>query len=120
MIQSYECNQYCNLLQFIDDICNFFFFRKPVKNFITSDESKIFNLFFLPPTEILNLDELVQRYVLHYIFMPRSNHVITSFVQEWNNHPLRSEKNWTPQQIWTNGMIDQKCRGILHIAENNS
>ena len=45
--------------------------------------------------------------------------MLTNFVQGWNSHPLRSEKNWTSQQILTNGMIDQKRRGILHIAEIN-
>ena len=84
-----------------------------------SDEIEYINLFFLPPIGILNLDDLVERYVLHYIFVPRINHVITSFKQGWNSHPLTSEKNWTPKQIWTNGMIDQRHRGILHIAEIN-
>ena len=51
--------------------------------------------------------------------MPRINHVITSSKQGWNSHRLRSEKNQTPQQIWTNGMIDQRRLGILHIAEIN-
>ena len=97
---------------------NSLLFRKLTKN-MTSDESEYINLFFLPPIGILNLDDLVERYVLHYIFVPRINHVITSFKQEWNSHPLRSEKNWTPQQIWTNGMIDQRRLGILHIAEIN-
>ena len=98
---------------------NSLFFRKLTKNIMTSDESEYINLLLLAPIGMLNLDDLVQRYVLHYIFVPRINHVITSFVQGWNSHPLRSEKNWTPQQIWTNGMIDQRRRGILHIAEIN-
>ena len=64
------------------------------------------------------LSSMMQKYVLHYIFVPRINHIITSFVQGWNSHSLKSEKNWTPQQAWTNGMIDR--RGILHIAEINN
>ena len=68
---------------------------------------------------ILNLHDLVQRYMLYYIFVPRIYDVITSFVQEWNSHPLKSEIFWMPQQIWTNGMIEQKRRGFLHIAETN-
>ena len=36
-------------------------------------------MFFLPHISILNLVDLVQRYVLHYIVVPRINHVITSF-----------------------------------------
>ena len=75
--------------------------------------------FFISPIEILNLDDLLLRHVLHYICVSRTNHFITSFLQGWNSHPLRNEKNWTPQQICTNRMIDQKRWGILHIAQMN-
>ena len=71
---------------------------------MTPDENEYISLFFLLPIVILNLDYLVQRYVFHYVLVPDINHVITSFVQAWNSHHLRGEKNWTLQQIWTNGM----------------
>ena len=96
------------------------FFRKLTNNIMALDDNEYINLFFLPPIGILNLNDLVQRYVLHYDFVSRINYVITSFAQGWNSHPLRSEKKWTPQQIWTNGMIHQRRRGILHIAEINN
>ena len=62
-----------------------------------SDKSEYINVSFLPRIVILNLDDLVQRYVLRYIFMPDINYVITSSVQGWNSHSLRSEKDWTLQ-----------------------
>ena len=40
-------------------------------------------------------------------FCPRINHQLSLFVEAWNHHPLRTEENWTPQQIWVNGMISQ-------------
>ena len=33
--------------------------------------------------------------------------ILSLFVEAWNHHPLRTEGNWTPQQIWVNGMISQ-------------
>ena len=56
-------------------------------------------------------------YVLHYIFLPRINHAIDSFKTGWNNHPLQTERNWSPIRLWTNGMIDMRNSQVPHIAE---
>ncbi|XP_057301688.1 uncharacterized protein LOC130636097 [Hydractinia symbiolongicarpus] len=53
---------------------------------------------------ILNMENDVHVFVLHRIFQPRINRVITSFISGWNNHPLRTERNWSPRKIWNNGM----------------
>ena len=45
---------------------NSLFFRKLTKNIMMSDESEYINLFFFPPIGILNLDDVVERYVLHF------------------------------------------------------
>ena len=66
---------------------------------------------------LLNCDNAGHMYVLHYIYLPRINHVVASFISCWNNHPLRTANNWSPVQIWTNGMIDKRNNNIRHIAE---
>ena len=63
------------------------------------------------------IDNDIHKYVLHYLFVPRINLVIDSFVEGWNRHPLRSERNWSPERLWTNGMIDQRNHNISHVAE---
>ena len=63
------------------------------------------------------MENEVHVFVLHYVFLPRINHVIASFVQGWNHHPLRSERNWSPERLWTNGMVDQRNHRIRHVAE---
>lgn len=45
--------------------------------------------------------------VCNTFFCPRINNQLSLFVEAWNYHPLRTEENWTPQQIWVNGMISQ-------------
>ena len=35
----------------------------------------------------------------------------------WNSHPLRSERNWTPEQLWANGMMDLRNSYVTHVAE---
>lgn len=51
-------------------------------------------------------DDLVDRYVLHYLFLPRINVCLTEFACGWNHHPIRTEHNWSPRRMWFNGMVD--------------
>ena len=56
-------------------------------------------------------------YVLHRIFLPRINNVLEQLTLGWNKHPLRTAQNWSPEQIWVNGMNDQINRSQLQIAD---
>uniref|UniRef100_A0A7M6DRW1 Integrase catalytic domain-containing protein n=2 Tax=Clytia hemisphaerica TaxID=252671 RepID=A0A7M6DRW1_9CNID len=66
---------------------------------------------------ILDCDDDTQKFALHYVFLPRINHVVRSFTESWNYHPIRTMKNWSPVQIWTNGMVDSRNRHQHQIAE---
>lgn len=44
-------------------------------------------------------------YCLHYIYLPRINTSLDEFVAQMNNRPLSSEKNNSPIQLWTSGML---------------
>ena len=70
-----------------------------------------FNLGFL------DIGNEVQKFILHYVFLPRINRVIKSFMRGWNSHPFRSERNWTPEQLWANGMMDLRNFHVTHVAE---
>lgn len=63
------------------------------------------------------MDTDLHVFILHYVFLPRINRVITSFTAGWNNHPLRTERNWSPNRIWNNGMIDRRNRNQHQVAE---
>ncbi len=41
----------------------------------------------------------IDMYCLHYVFIPRVNHTLQSFVDLWNNHSLSTENNLTPNQF---------------------
>ena len=66
---------------------------------------------------LIDIEDQKQMYLLHYIFLPRINRVISSFVACWNRHPIRTESNWSPERIWTNGMIDLRNRYQIPVAE---
>ncbi len=42
---------------------------------------------------------------LHYLFVPRINSNLDSFQSAWNTHPIRTERNLMPSQLWVSGML---------------
>jgi hypothetical protein len=53
---------------------------------------------------ILNVDNEIHLYCLHYVYLTRINHALNMFCDGWNNHPLSSEHNLTPVQLWVRGL----------------
>ena len=43
-------------------------------------------------------------YVLHLIFLPFTNNALRELLEDWNNHPLSSEHNFSPYQVWRPGL----------------
>ena len=43
-------------------------------------------------------------FVLHLVFLPVINEALNELVADWNNHPLSSEHNFSPVQLWQLGM----------------
>ena len=54
---------------------------------------------------ILSQDNDTDIFCLHYIFLPRINASLCKFQEAWNNHPLSSEGNQTPLQLYAGGSI---------------
>ena len=55
---------------------------------------------YLKEQEYLNPVNEIHLYCLHYVFLPRINHHIQQFADGWDNHPIRTERNATPNQLW--------------------
>ena len=59
-------------------------------------------------------------FCLHYVFLPRINSSLKSFQLAWNHHPLSTEQNHSPMQLYTQGAIgnelfeDLQFYGIDH------
>ena len=53
------------------------------------------------------LDPLSERhlYALHYVFLPRINHSLSTFIEGWNHHPIRTAHHHSPHQIFTAGAL---------------
>lgn len=70
----------------------------------------------LQETGLLDVTNKMHMFMLHYIYLPRINSAISAFVAAWNKHPIRTERNWSPEQIWTNGMIDRVNDGLCTVS----
>jgi len=55
---------------------------------------------------ILSLDPNsdLHLFCLYYVFIPRINAHLEAWKVAWIKHPMRSEHNLTPEQLWTAGL----------------
>ena len=69
---------------------------------------------------LLNLNDCIDMFALQLTFLPRINKSMKEYAQLFNDHPIRTEKNWTPNQMWTNGMLHpENPLQHGHIEEND-
>ena len=54
---------------------------------------------------ILQPDNQTDLFCLHYVFIPRINAGLEVFRQAWNHHPLSTEGNHSPIQLYTQGSL---------------
>ena len=57
-------------------------------------------------TGLLNIENPIDMLALHITFLPRINSVLSEFMETFNHHGLRTESNWSPYQLWFNGMLN--------------
>ena len=52
----------------------------------------------------LNVTNVLDLYSLHFFYMPSINDHFTKFINAWNAHPLSSEHNKSPNELWMCGL----------------
>jgi len=81
-----------------------------------------YTFYALEDSGMLDIDSCVDMFALHAVFIPRINQLLLEFSKLFNDHPVRTEKNWTPNQMWTNGMLHPEnplARGELDTEVND-
>lgn len=53
---------------------------------------------------ILNVENELHIFCLHYVYIPRVNRALCQFLNAWNSHPLSSQSNLSPVQLWISGL----------------
>ena len=61
--------------------------------------------YFLEDSGLLNVDDPLDIYTLHLVMLPAIQHQLNAFREGWATHPLRTEHNRTPLQLWTMGFF---------------
>ena len=75
----------------------------------TGCTSLYYQLFYhMEQTRQLDVDDAVHMFCLHYVFLPRINHALAVFKDAWNCHPLSTERNLSPLQLWMSGLAGQQ------------
>uniref|UniRef100_A0A3B1K996 Integrase core domain-containing protein n=1 Tax=Astyanax mexicanus TaxID=7994 RepID=A0A3B1K996_ASTMX len=65
---------------------------------------------FLESEGIVDIDNEMDLWALHYVYLPRINRDLDAFVRQWNNHSLRTERHQSPTQIFVRGCLEQQGR----------
>ena len=73
--------------------------------------SLFYHLFYhMEEQGILDIESRKHLFALHYVFLPRINEMMKTFVNGWAQHPLSSERGKTPLQLWLLGMLPKKSQ----------
>ena len=72
--------------------------------------------YYLEHLELLDCTNEIHKYALHYIFLPRINKAIHTFSDGWNSHGIRTERNKSPRQLFTEGALRLQRTG-LHAVD---
>ena len=68
--------------------------------------SLFYNTFYsLEGENKLDPNNEIDLYCLHYVYLPRINLALQSFIESWNNHPVSTEGNLTPNQLFVMGAL---------------
>ena len=66
----------------------------------------------LESSRMLDPNSDLYLFCLHYVFIPRINTHLQACKSAWIRHPMRSEHNLSPEQLWTAGL--QSIAGSPH------
>ena len=54
-------------------------------------------------------------FALHLVYVDLINDALKEFVGQWNNHPVTTENNLSPQQLWIRGMVSLQNSGYSAV-----
>ncbi|KAL0979158.1 hypothetical protein UPYG_G00181470 [Umbra pygmaea] len=54
---------------------------------------------------VLDPSDSIHMFCAQYVFLPRLQMDLKTFTDGWDNHPLRTEQNLSPNQLWAMGQL---------------
>ena len=68
-------------------------------------------------TNSLDPCDEIDIFALHFVFLKHINNHLAEWADAWNRHPISGEHNFSPQQLWTIGMVQLVGSGSLIANE---
>eukprot|EP00111_Clytia_hemisphaerica_P023888 TCONS_00070358-protein len=78
---------------------------------------------YMEENGLLQRELNIDRFALHFVFLPRIQNSLNQFQEGWNHHKLSTEHNKTPYQLWLLGMMDedkQSQRGVRRFYNDTN
>eukprot|EP00063_Salmo_salar_P046540 XP_014021375.1 PREDICTED: uncharacterized protein LOC106582648 [Salmo salar] len=60
---------------------------------------------FLETEQIIDINNEVHLWALHFVFLPRVNRDLAVFASQWNHHRLRTKQRQSPLQLFVSGSL---------------
>ena len=80
--------------------------------------SRFLNVFlFLESRGIFDPNNETHIYALHFVFLPLINVALSELSLEWNDHPVTTESNYSPRQLWTQGMLQLRSSQLSAVRD---
>lgn len=83
---------------------------KDMHHCVTSLFYKLF--YFMEQNDLLNHLDEKHLYALQYVYIPRINKALASFMEGWNHHPMRTVRNKSPHMLFSSGMLLLQRSGL--------
>ena len=61
--------------------------------------------YVMEQTGLLDVENPIHMFTLHSVYLARINFALSEWMASFNNHPISTEQNWSPNQLWLNGMM---------------
>ena len=68
--------------------------------------------YFLEENGLLDISNTAHMFCLQYVYLPRINVHLNRFIEGYDHHPIRTERNKSPIQLWIFG-------SLMHRNEDN-
>lgn len=62
--------------------------------------------YFMERNGLLDRENEVHIFLLHYVFLPRIQRSIEQFIEQWNSHQLRTEHQYSPLQMFVKRSLE--------------
>lgn len=65
-------------------------------------------LYYMEQQLIADRNNCLHLFAIRYVFLPRINRALAEFREQWNNHPIRTAGQQSPNQLWIAGMMQNR------------